>query len=203
LTLETPVSAPDVTPGAVPAAGIAIGLCRADVVELAVVRDRAQAIQLSAASGAITLPSTGHAVAAADALVLCVRPERWLLITAAAPAGASAARWQQLFAGTAAAIDQSSGLTALHIAGPSAREVLARGCRLDLDPTVFPPGHAAATVMAQVATILAALPSGLLILTPASTARHFREWLAAAARPFGLATPADVTVSTLSGHHDS
>jgi sarcosine oxidase subunit gamma len=93
----------------------------------------------------------------------------------------------------------SSGLAAMHLAGPQVRDVLARACRLDLDPQVFPPGSAAATVMAQVAVILAVLPSGLLLLTPTSTARHLREWLASTAKPFGLVSGADVTVAVLSG----
>ena len=38
--------------------------------------------------------------------------------------------------------------------------------------------------MAQVAVTLAVLPAGVLLLTPSSTARHFQEWLAAAARSF-------------------
>jgi sarcosine oxidase gamma subunit len=65
--------------------------------------------------------------------------------------------------------------------------MLARGCRLDLDPVEFPAGHAAATHMAQVSVIIAALPSGIMLLTPATTARHVREWLASTAQPFGFA----------------
>jgi len=53
--------------------------------------------------------------------------------------------------------------------------------------------------MAQVAVILAVLPSGIVLLTPATTARHLREWLASTAKPFGLVLRADVTVGGLSG----
>src|SRR4029077_5615429 len=98
-----------------------------------------------------------------------------------------------------AAVALSSGLAAWHLAGPRVREVLSRACRLDLDPQVFPAGSAAATLMAQVAVILAVLPSGLLLLTPATTARHLREWLASTAKPFGLVPGADVTVAAVSG----
>jgi len=197
------VSAPESLSGAAPGAGVAIGLCRAELVELAALRGRAHGLQVIAARRGLTLPPLGRLAAAADALVLCVRPERWLLLTSPALAGAAAARWQELCAGTAAAVDQSSGLTALYLAGPKVRDVLARGCRLDLAAEIFPQGRAAATTMAQVATILAALPTGVLILTPASTARHLREWLEAAAQPFGLVPRADITVSALSGHQDT
>jgi hypothetical protein len=36
-----------------------------------------------------------------------------------------------------------------------------------------------------VPVVLAALPRGMLLLTPSSTAQHFAEWLETAARPFG------------------
>jgi len=112
---------------------------------------------------------------------------------------ASAARWQGLLGTSGAVVELSAGLAAFFLAGASAREALKRGCRLDLDPSVFAPGCAAATHMAQVAVTLAALPDGLLLLTPASTARHLREWLLHVGRPFGLAAVSDVTVGVLAG----
>jgi len=85
----------------------------------------------------------------------------------------------------------------LYLAGAGARELLTRGCRLDLDRGAFPPGSAAATLIAQVSVILAALDSGFLLLTPATTARHLREWLLASGAPFGLQRTAGVTVAQL------
>jgi sarcosine oxidase subunit gamma len=87
----------------------------------------------------------------------------------------------------------------LYLTGPAVPEVLARGCRLDLHPAAFVPGSAAASSMAQVPVTIAALSVGWLLLTPASTARHFSEWLTATAGPFGFAPAAGVTVASLSG----
>ena len=185
------------------AAGVTIGSCRVEVTELAALRGRAPALTALAASHGVALPPIGRAVASVEALVLGVRPDRWLLLTVPAAAGATAARWQALCAGAAVAVDLSAGLAALLLTGPDVRDVLARGCRLDLAADSFPPRHAAATAMAQVATTLVALPAGMLILTPASTARHLREWLLAIAQPFGLAQCTEVSVSTLFGHPDS
>jgi sarcosine oxidase subunit gamma len=196
------VSAPDIA-AVSPAAGVTLATAPTDVVELAAFRDRAHVLKALAARRAMSLPPQGRVLAARDTLLLCVRPERWLLLSAPAPAGVTALRWQEVCTGMAAVTDLSSGLLALHLAGSQAREALARGCRLDLDPAVFPSGHAAATIIAQVAAILAALPGGMLILTPASTARHLREWLEGAARPFGLAPGAEVTVTALSGDSNS
>jgi sarcosine oxidase subunit gamma len=196
------VSAPDVGATA-RQAGVTLAPTPADVIELAALRERAQVLKALAARRAVALPTPGRVLAARDTLALCVRPERWLLLTAPATEGVAVSRWQQACTGMAAVVDQSSGLLGLYLAGPQAREALARGCRLDLDPDVFPTGHAAATIIAQVAAILAALPAGMLILTPASTARHFREWLEGAARPFGLAPGAAVSVTALSGDSNS
>ena len=53
--------------------------------------------------------------------------------------------------------------------------------------------------MGELSRILAVLAEGMLLLTPATTARHFREWLSLSARPFGLMPQPDATVALLSG----
>jgi heterotetrameric sarcosine oxidase gamma subunit len=182
-----------------PESGIRLASCAVDIVEIAALHGRAPELQSIAGARGLDLPVLGRVVVATDQLVLCVRPARWLLLAPPAHSGASAALWQAACARVGAAVDLSSGLAAWRLAGPRVRDVLARACRLDLDPQAFPAGSAAATVMAQVAVILAVLPSGLLLLTPTSTARHLREWLASTAKPFGLVSEADVTVAVLSG----
>jgi sarcosine oxidase subunit gamma len=180
-------------------AGVTLAAASLDVVELAVLRDRLHVMKALAARRGHALAEHGRIIPARDMLVLCVRPQRWLMLSAPVGAGIATARWQEACAGVAAAVDLSSAVLALHVDGPNAREALARGCRLDLDAAAFAPGTAAATVMAQVSVTIAAMPSGFLLLTPATTGRHFCEWLSAAARPFGLAPRADVNVAFLSG----
>src|SRR5204863_169827 len=90
-------------------------------------------------------------------------------------------------------------LTALSpVHGESTEIEIMSSHSLDLDRELVRPGRAAATLMAQVAVILARLPAGLVLLAPASTARHVREWLIATGRPFGLTAGPDVTVAELS-----
>jgi heterotetrameric sarcosine oxidase gamma subunit len=193
------VSAPESVPMPYATSGINLASCAADVVEIAAFHGRAPELENIAGARGLELPVLGRVGRAKDQLALCVRPARWLLLAPPAHSGETAALWQAACARAGAAIDLSSGLAAWHLAGPQVREVLSRACRLDLDPQVFPPGSAAATVMVQVAVILAVLPSGLLLLTPTSTARHLREWLASTAKPFGLVSGADVTVAVLCG----
>ena len=168
-----------------------------DIIELVALRDRTQVLRALGARRGLSFPAFGRIVTTRDMLVLGVRPERWLLLTPPAPPGAALANWQGACAACAAAVELSSALTALHLTGPAVREVLARGCRLDLHPDAFAPGTAAASHVAQVPVVLGALPAGWLLLTPSSTARHFREWLSAAGAPFGLDWRGSVTVATL------
>ena len=182
-----------------PALGICCASLPVDIIELVALRERTQVLKALAARRGLALPSAGWITAARETLVLCVRPERWLLLTAPNPPGAALAGWRTAGAGCAAAIELSSALTALYLAGPAVPDVLARGCRLDLHPQVFLPGSAAATYLAQVPVMLAALPAGWLLLTPSTTARHFGEWLGASARAFGFVSHPSVTLAALSG----
>ena len=193
------MSAPDAVAMRGAISGIQIGACLIEIVELTARRGSTSEFVALAHARDIVLPAFGRVAASADQLALCVRPDRWLLLTPPSTAvpGAVHAGWQEAAAGVGVAIDLSSGFTALLLAGPRVREVLARSCRVDLDQQFFPAGHAAATIMAQVSVILAALPAGMLLLTPASTARHFREWLAAAAKPFGLMPQSLISVADL------
>jgi sarcosine oxidase, subunit gamma len=184
--------------GAGESVGVRIAECPADLVELAAFRGRASALAALALARGTSLPEYGRLRCGADGLIVAVRPERWLLFAPPAAPGALAKSWQAACAGCAAVVDHSAALRAFFVTGAAARESLKRGCRLDHHPRVFPADTAAATIVAQVPLIVGALGSGLLLLAPASTARHFREWLTAAARPFGLDSLGGVTVALLS-----
>jgi len=191
------VSAPDSALGRELSAGVVLRACAADVIEIAALRGDGAAPARFAHALVPPLPACGRLALRAGGLALAVRPGRWLLLSAPADSGTAAASWQTAVAESAAVIDLSSALTTLHLAGAAMREMLARGCRLDLDPEVFTPGTAAATVVAQVSVTLAALPAGMLLLTPSSTAQYFEEWLASIGKPFGLVRQAGVTVASL------
>jgi sarcosine oxidase subunit gamma len=179
---------------------VRIDHCALDILEISAARGRARELAAYARERGLELPPTGRAAvcnvaAGAERLILCVRPNRWLIL---APPGAAAIdAWRQAGTALAAAVDLSSGYEALMVRGTRTSEVLARGCRLDLHPQVFPPEHAAATIVAQVPVILASLPAGMLLLTPTSTARHFTEWLSAAARAFGLMPQSAISLADL------
>ena len=72
---------------------------------------------------------------------------------------------------------------------PHARDVLAKGCSLDLHPTVFGPGTAAQTMLGLAGVVLIALDDAgtdYRILVRASFARYLADWLIDAAEEFGV-----------------
>jgi heterotetrameric sarcosine oxidase gamma subunit len=182
-----------------PETGITIASCPADIVELAAFRARSGDLARLAAGRDLALAGQGETAARSARLTLSVRPGRWLLLTPPAPPGESAALWQEVCKGSGAVVDLSSAMVAFLLAGSAVPEMLARASRLDLGRHAFPAGRAAATILVQVPAILAQLTAGMLLLTPATTARHLREWLVATSQPFGLALTPDATVSTLCG----
>lgn len=182
-----------------PEAGIALGSCPADIVELGAFRGRSSELERLAAGHGLTLPGLGGLAARSGRVALSVRPGRWLLLAPPAAPGESARLWHEASRGAGAVIDLSSALAGFLLSGPAVPEMLARACRLDLGANAFPAGTAAATIMVQVPAILARLTAGMLLLTPASTARHLREWLVETSRPFGLVLRPDATLSQLCG----
>jgi len=179
--------------------GIVLAACPADIIELVAFSGRAADLATLAGERGLTLPGSGGIVARAGRCALQVRPGRWLVLSPPAAPGESAAQWLKVGDGCAAIVDLSSALAAFLLKGPLVGEMLARACRLDLAAGAFPAGTAAATIMVQVPAILARLTPGMLLLTPATTARHLREWLVASSRPFGLELGPDTTVSELCG----
>lgn len=169
----------------------------AAIVELAALRGRAIELAMIAAEHGCALPPLGRAVRSGGQLTLSVRPERWLVLQSSDARATSCAQWEAACAGAGTAVELSSGLAVLQLCGPEAAAVLARSCRLDLDPQCFPPGRAAATIVAQVPTVIVAMPRGLLLLTPSTTVRHFCEWLLATGRPFGIEAARDVSLADL------
>jgi heterotetrameric sarcosine oxidase gamma subunit len=186
------MSAPEATTRGVWLAG-----CDCDIIELATFTLAAADARRRVAG--VELPAFGQVSRGAGHLAFSVRPGRWLVLTTCAAPGLTAARWAAACAGQGAVVDLSSGLAVFVLAGAKLREALARGCRLDLSPAEFRGGQAAATIMAQVAVTLVMLEDCLLLLTPASTAQHLREWLTATAAPFGLMSVPAVSFSDVCG----
>ena len=85
-------------------------------------------------------------------------------------------------------VDLSANRTTLELSGVSARDVLEKGCPLDLHPRVFGPGRAVSTVLGPVPVVLWQTAEHTYRLLPrASFADYTVRWLADAMREYASA----------------
>lgn len=167
---------------------VRITLPRRDIVQVAVRRGHAAAVaQLLRGRYGLDLPEVGRATDADAHAAIWIQPGAWMLTAPRGAEGALAGEVARLLAGHAAVIDQSHGRTTIVIEGAQARAVLAKGCRIDLHPSVFGPGHAASTVIAQVNCLIRQLDATPRFeMTVFSTlAEPFFHWLADSAAGSG------------------
>jgi heterotetrameric sarcosine oxidase gamma subunit len=95
-------------------------------------------------------------------------PDEWLVLGGR----------EQDHADQPAAVDVSANRTCLELSGEGAADVLARGCALDLHPSVFPPGRCAQTLVARTQVILYRPEEHTFrLLVRPSFAEYLRAWL--------------------------
>ncbi|MGC0316562.1 sarcosine oxidase subunit gamma [Kitasatospora acidiphila] len=125
-----------------------------------------------------TAPDT--AVQAGDLRVLWLGPQQWLLI---GPDGSAPATADLLHAALesepGSVVDVSANRTTLELAGPAARQVLEKGCALDLHPRAFGPGRCAQTLLSKVNVILHQVDAEptYRLLVRGSFAQYLADWL--------------------------
>ncbi len=136
-------------------------------------------------------PRKPGTVAAAGGLAcLWLAPDEWLVVTPAdVGAETLAALREALSRQLAAVTDVSEGRAIIALAGPRAREVLMKGCGLDLHPRVFAPGRCAQSTIAQAQVLLHQTDDkpGYELYVPRSYADYLWAWLEDAALEYGLA----------------
>jgi sarcosine oxidase, subunit gamma len=128
-----------------------------------------------------------------DLTALWLGPDAWLLTC---PPDAVAVRIGDLrvaLADVHAAItDVSDGRVALRLAGPNARDVLAKGCPLDLHPRAFATGSCAQSLLAKASVLLHLVDEDLRygpsfdVYVARSFAHYLFAWLEDAGREYGV-----------------
>ena len=152
--------------------------------------DGPAASQASAILG-LDLPTTPSTYVTNETLTaIWMGPAEWLITAGALSAAALETMLRAVVSEHGgAAIDVSAQRTTLRLSGPDAREVLAKGCSLDLHPTVFTKGSAAQTTLGLAGVILIALDdtgTDYRILVRASFARYLADWLIDATEEFDV-----------------
>ena len=148
------------TVAALPAAG-ATGLVLAELVPPGQIdlRGHAGDPRFARAVGTVlgcVLPLNANTVqSASDVTVLWLGPDEWLVITPPGTETDLIARLRETLGDIHAAVTDVTGNRAqFRLSGPGAREVLMKGCSLDLHPRSFRAGRCAQTLMARAGVIL-------------------------------------------------
>jgi sarcosine oxidase subunit gamma len=149
--------------------------------------DGAAAEAVAAVIG-VTPPTTPNTWVRSDVVtVVWLGPDEWLVI---GNLDVRNTQEQDLRAAVVphggAAVDVSGQRVTLHLAGPRVRDVLAKGCAIDLHPGVFRPGACAQTTLGRAGIVLLADsdPETFTVLVRQSFAGYLVDWLVDAAQEY-------------------
>jgi sarcosine oxidase subunit gamma len=114
-------------------------------------------------------------------------PGQWLAVSESLANEALAGDLAQKLKGLASISDQSGGRTVFRISAPRARDVLAKGLPIDLDPRSFPLGSAATSTISLMGVQLWQTDDtrSYDIAVFRSVSASFWRWLTASAAEFG------------------
>jgi methylglutamate dehydrogenase subunit D len=149
----------------------------------------ADASNHAAAAFGVALPLTPRHVEARGMGFVWAGPGQWLAIAERIEGHILESRLRWDFAGLAAVTDQSDGHSVVRVSGPWARETLAKGIAIDLDPRAFAVGDAALTMAGHINVHLWQIDTAPTyeIAIFRSLAAAFCTWLLQAAGEFDAA----------------
>lgn len=163
---------------------------RRDLALRVITANAGQADAIAAAALSLTglqLPVEAAGVSENGLALIGTAPGQWLAVAEGPSGHALLESLSTALAGLASIVDQSDGKAVLEMSGPLARDALAKGCALDLHPSVFLPGSAATTpvvlIDCQIWQIDAKPTYALAV--PTSYAASFWSWLTASAAEYG------------------
>ena len=120
---------------------------------------------------------------------LWLGPDEWLILTPPDEQGPVSDRLGEVLDGVHSSVtDISGGQTLINLSGEHSREVLAKGCALDLHPRAFGEGRCAQTLVAGVGVTLrwAGPEPSFDLIVRRSFAEYLALWLHDAALEYGI-----------------
>jgi heterotetrameric sarcosine oxidase gamma subunit len=162
-----------------------IGLGLATV---AACKGKADALGEAVASAyGVQLPSSSHVVQGPQVSFVGYGPGQWLAVSESLANEALARDLSEKLQGLASISDQSGGRAVLRLRGPKARDVLAKGLPIDLDPRAFPLGSAATSAISHMGVQLWQSDDtrSYDITIFRSVSESFWRWLTASAAEYG------------------
>jgi sarcosine oxidase, subunit gamma len=149
----------------------------------------AAAERIGTALGVMLPNQPGDVTSSGDLSVLWLGPDEWLIV---GPQDASARLHSTLRDALdeefGAVTDVSAQRTIVEISGPRARDLLAKGCAIDLHPRSFAQDKCAQTLLARAQVVLVCRDSReprYWLMVRSSFARYLADWLADAAGEYG------------------
>ena len=144
---------------------------------------------------ALHLPLTpGRSAVHEEYVALPLAPGQWMLMAEGGADGAFCRAIAERMGALGYVSEQSHSRVVLRVGGERARELLGKGCRLDLHPRVMQPGACATTVMAQVGVLLHQVDDvpSYDLLVYSGFAQCFWEWLEETAATIGFEAEVEV-----------
>jgi heterotetrameric sarcosine oxidase gamma subunit len=134
----------------------------------------------------IDLPLASKMARGKDVSFIGMGPGQWLAVSESLANEALATDLMVKLKGLASIVDQSDGRAVIRLSGPRARDVLAKGLAIDLDPRVFPEdGSVTSTISHMGVQLWQEDPESYDIALFRSVAESFWRWLTASAAAFG------------------
>jgi len=96
----------------------------------------------------------GETTASGPHTAVWLGPDEWLVLSQAEETAVVAELRSALDGSPGSVVDVSANRTTLELSGPAARQLLEKGCPLDLHPRAFAPGRAVSTTVGPVAVLL-------------------------------------------------
>ncbi len=135
------------------------------------------------------LPLVPNSVVSGDQHACWLGPEEWLLVMSADSVSSTMLALDKALHGQHVSInDLSGGQLTFRLTGDKVREVLAKGCSLDLHESVFRAGDCAQTGLAKanVLIVFRETESGFDLVVRRSFSDYLLQWLQTAGAEYGI-----------------
>ena len=136
-----------------------------------------------------SLPVEPNTISAGEKRIFWLGPDEWLVASSLETTPALLSRLIESLSGFHAAVnDISGGNLALRLVGAGTRDVLAKGCTLDLHPSVFEVGSCAQSGLGKAVALLALVDDAPTfdVIVRRSFSDYLIKWLRHSGREYGI-----------------